>query len=448
MVNGLENLNKYFRKGSKNFEAAQLLLVGKSYDEVTKIIPDIHRKSLYNVRAKLRDLKDQGLLGNKKNVIDPPKEPDKVSEENRMKILNQLLLKKPNEQSREEIESIAKELSVKPEFLENLMKEKTKIEAAEKEDKTPLDKDGVNVTKEKKENPGNPAGVVRTDMISTNGSKLKVSDGGSSKVVVSTDTPPIQMESKELEVDSEEKLAKVIVGVLDERDRQIKAEEEEQMRITKEEDRKAFEIVAKKFNVKPENLPMLLNQQSRENMVKSVNDLPGRNVSDSQMLSRVMKSLPAEQIRLLLKDKTGTVENPMLAAFKYMDTEASLVDIMDELNLDFNRAIDLQTKYNQMKRLELERQQLDEPYLKAWFDIAKILGANMRRNCSYYKEISGICEFWKLSEISKQYRTTFRGLFRSGTKKDSSYYIYVNNHPEVCTLCAIGTLKMRGIETS
>jgi len=237
------------------------------------------------------------------------------------------------------------------------------------------------------------------------------------------------------------------VKILNERDRQIKVAAEEQLRRDEEEDRKAFEIVAKKFNVKPETLQMLLNRQPRENMLKSVYDPPGINVSDSQKLSRVMERLPPEQLRLLLKNRVGTIENPMLAAFKYMDTEVSLVDIMDELNLDFDTAIALQTKYNKMKRLELERQQLDEPYLKAWFDIAKVLGENMRRSCPEYHEVDGVCKFWKLDDLSKQYRDTFKGLFRSGKKKDAGYFINVNTHPEVCAICSIGTIKMRGVAT-
>jgi len=176
---------------------------------------------------------------------------------------------------------------------------------------------------------------------------------------------------------------------------------------------------------------MLLNRQPKGNMLKRVNDLSGINLSDSQKLSTVMDNLPPEQLRLLLKKSAGTIENPMLIAFKYMDTEVSLVDIMDELNLDFDRAIDLQTKYNKMKRLELERQQLDEPYLKAWFDIAKVLGEDMRRSCSEYHEVDGVCKFWRMDELSKQYRDTFKGLFRSGKKKDVGYFINVNTNPEV-----------------
>ena len=186
MVNGLESLNKYFRKGSKNFEAAQLILENKSYDEVTKIIPDINRKSLYSVRAKLRELKDKGFLGNKKDVIDPSKVPDVVSEESRMRRLSQFFLKKPNEQSREQIEVTAKELGVKPEFLINLIEERTEIETVKELDNTLIDKDGVNVIKEKEKNPGNDAGLVKPDMISADGSKLKVPDSNKSERSFST----------------------------------------------------------------------------------------------------------------------------------------------------------------------------------------------------------------------------------------------------------------------
>jgi len=136
-VEHLEILKKIFREGSKNFEVAQLILENKSFDEIKEIIPKLTKKTVYDVRSRL---KNKGVIGKTNVIILPPKVLDEASQENRIRTLNQLLLKKPNEQSREEIEAIAEELGVKPEFLENLIEEKAKMET---------DKDGVNVTKKK-----------------------------------------------------------------------------------------------------------------------------------------------------------------------------------------------------------------------------------------------------------------------------------------------------------
>ena len=53
-----------------------------------------------------------------------------------------------------------------------------------------------------------------------------------------------------------------------------------------------------------------------------------------------------------MKKKSGGVENPMLSAFQLMESETNIVDIMDEMNLEFDTVIDYQTKFNQMKELE------------------------------------------------------------------------------------------------
>ena len=117
------------------------------------------------------------------------------------------------------------------------------------------------------------------------------------------------------------------------------------------------------------------------------------------------------------------------------------VDIMDELDIDFDKMIDFQAKYNKMKELELERQQLREPYLKAWFDVAKVFGEVIRRNCTHYNEVSGICSFWVLDEVSKTYRSTYKTLFRADRKKGGGYYVNVEKHPEACAICSIGMIR-------
>jgi len=200
MVNRLENLKNPFRKGSKSYKIAQLLLEKKSYDEIKKSIPGVVKQTFYNIRS---ELKRKGFIGKKqKTVIISPKMLDEASQENRMRTLNQLLMKKLNEQSREEIEAMAKELGVNPEFLESLIEEKTRTQIA---------KEMAKVTQEKREKPVSLKGSLRTVPIMLSGSQLKVPTSSNLKEPVSPVTSPLQTAPKKLEGDGEKDLAAVIL---------------------------------------------------------------------------------------------------------------------------------------------------------------------------------------------------------------------------------------------
>lgn len=156
---------------------------------------------------------------------------------------------------------------------------------------------------------------------------------------------------------------------------------------------------------------------------------------------RDMAEKNPEQLRQLLsvtpaQPGTGAVkpQDTMLRIFQALDSGTAWVDIMDEYSIEFEEMTQYLEKYNRMKQLDLASKELSEPYLKVWFDIAKVVGENIRRGCQSYNEADGTCQRWGLDDVPATYRKTYPGMFRTDRNKQGTL-INVERHPEICSIC-------------
>ena len=77
----------------------------------------------------------------------------------------------------------------------------------------------------------------------------------------------------------------------------------------------------------------------------------------------LLEMTPMERDRWMRK-KPGSVseDDPLLLAFQYMENDIPVVDVMEMLNLTFEKAKDYATKYNEVKTLDLERYRVNDTY--------------------------------------------------------------------------------------
>jgi len=165
----------------------------------------------------------------------------------------------------------------------------------------------------------------------------------------------------------------------------------------------------------------------------------------AETLATFLENLPTPQLKQIwdnrLKKEGNMVseDETQLIAFQRIEQDMSWVDIMDELKIPVETMVTIMEHYNNMLNLRRQKESLEEPYLKPWFDMAKEIGKVIARNCRYYNEVEGVCAFWAWEDLPKSYRDTFRGLFRSSKKKnETGMYVNVERHSEICALCQQG----------
>jgi hypothetical protein len=150
---------------------------------------------------------------------------------------------------------------------------------------------------------------------------------------------------------------------------------------------------------------------------------------------RFIQGLPPEQKRMYFGPQAA--EKPgdqQLQVFQQLDSDHAWVDIMESLNIGFEDMQRYVEKYNTMKKLSAEKENLGSPYLAAWYDACKVIGENVRRGCSHFNEPDGTCQRWALEDIPKQYRDTYRGMYRSIRNKEG-YLFNVERNAEICAVC-------------
>lgn len=163
---------------------------------------------------------------------------------------------------------------------------------------------------------------------------------------------------------------------------------------------------------------------------------------DAEALSKFVKELSPAELRVMLREKEmSTIDDPLLRSFQLMDDGMTAVDVMSELDFDFEKMSDYLGKYNRMKELENERHDLREPYLKSWFDLGKTIGRHVRDGCEHYNNVNGRCDKWEFEHVDKSYRDRFKGVYKQGRKTGEGLYVNADRHPEVCSICYIGVLQ-------
>lgn len=152
-------------------------------------------------------------------------------------------------------------------------------------------------------------------------------------------------------------------------------------------------------------------------------------------MMKFIQSLPPEQKRLYFGQQAAEkAEDPMLKVFQSLDSDHAWVDIMEEQGIGFEDMQRYLEKYNTIKKLSAEKENLGTPYLAAWYDACRLIGENMRRGCQHFNEPDGTCLKWALEDIPKAYRETYRGMYRSMRNKEG-YLFNVERAPEICAVC-------------
>lgn len=150
---------------------------------------------------------------------------------------------------------------------------------------------------------------------------------------------------------------------------------------------------------------------------------------------RFVQGLPPEQKRLYFgQQATEKPGDPMLQVFQQLESDHAWVDIMEEQNIGFEDMQRYVEKFNTMKKLNAEKENLSTPYLAAWYDACRTIGENMRRGCPHYNEPDGTCTRWGLEDIAKAYRDTYRGMYRAMRNKEG-FLFNVERCPEICAVC-------------
>jgi len=162
---------------------------------------------------------------------------------------------------------------------------------------------------------------------------------------------------------------------------------------------------------------------------------PNQNPISLVDLMRFIESLPPEQKRLYFGPQAAEkVTDVQIKVFQMLDQDNTWVNIMEDVGLDFDQMQRYVEKFNVMKKLNAEKENLSTPYLAAWYDACRTIGENIRRGCPNFNEPDGTCLRWALQDINKSYRDTYKGMYRSLRNKEG-YLFNVERCPEICAVC-------------
>lgn len=124
-----------------------------------------------------------------------------------------------------------------------------------------------------------------------------------------------------------------------------------------------------------------------------------------------------------------------LEAFRLFESGHTAVDVMTELGVDYDKALDLLKKFNELKVEEARLLAREEHYIPSWFNIAQNIGVEFRDGCDRYSDSSGTCQLYEAKDYDPAFRKTYPGLFKTVGKK---LRLMVMDHPEICALCHRG----------
>lgn len=167
--------------------------------------------------------------------------------------------------------------------------------------------------------------------------------------------------------------------------------------------------------------------QSIENKLMGLRVKPG---------STVTPNLPKGlEVKPYLGEPRPQVGDLATQAFQLFETGHTGVEVMQTLDLTYDRVVELLKKFNEMKVEETKRDRMwGDEYVTAWYKIAEHMGMILRDKCEHYRDKSGTCGLWEI-DVDPNFRKKFPGLVKTSGRK---IRLVVGDHPEICALCKGG----------